>query len=87
MTTSERDAKGIALWWNATLSSFRKRHNLTIDELARMLPAKTQLVADWENGKQHPPLFLKRALRELDQELKSAVPKQSGHTQGSLKIN
>ena len=84
---SERDVEGIALWWNATLTSFRKKHNLTVEELARLLPAKTQLMADWENGKQQPPLFLKRALRELNLELKVAVPGRSGDTPGSLKIN
>ena len=87
MESSDRNAEAIALWWNAKLSAFRKKHNLTVDELARLLPAKTQLVADWENGKQQPPLFLKRALRELDQELSSTNPGRSGTTPGSLKIN
>jgi DNA-binding transcriptional regulator YiaG len=69
LTTAEQVAQGIALWWNAKLTSFRKKHDLTVDDLARLLPAKRQLVADWENGKQQPPSMLKRALWNLDQDL------------------
>ena len=69
LTESERNAKGIAAWWITTLTGFRKKYNLSVEGLARLLPAKADLVADWESGKERPPFLVKRALRNLDDEL------------------
>jgi DNA-binding transcriptional regulator YiaG len=73
LTEAERNAHNVALWWNSKLTNFRKKHGLTVEDLARLLPAKTQLVADWEDGKQPPPLLLKRALRDLERDIEQGL--------------
>jgi len=72
-TEAERNARNVALWWNSRLTNFRKKHELTVEDLARLLPTRTQLVADWESGKQQPPLFLKRALRDLERDIEQGL--------------
>lgn len=66
---ADRNREDMSVLWKAKLSAIRKKHNLTIEALAQLLPAKAELVADWENGKETPPSFLKRALHDLDQDL------------------
>jgi DNA-binding transcriptional regulator YiaG len=60
------------LHWPRIIRQFRKRHKLTQERLASLLPTTSKRnVQDWEQGRHKPPHYLKRALRDLARELET----------------
>ena len=58
--------------WPSYLRRFRERHNLTQEQLADKLPTSVRRIEAFEQGESVPPQFLKRALRDLAQEIADA---------------
>jgi DNA-binding transcriptional regulator YiaG len=62
------------LHWPRIIRTFRKKHRLTQQRLADLLPlASKRNVQDWEQGVHRPPLFLTRALRDLSREIEKTT--------------
>jgi transcriptional regulator with XRE-family HTH domain len=55
--------------WPSYLKRFRDRHNLTQQQLAEKLPTSVRRIEAFEQGESVPPQYLKRALRDLEQQL------------------
>ena len=54
--------------WPGFLREFRLRHNLTQKALADKLQISLRNVENWESGFNKPPSYLKRALKDLENE-------------------
>ena len=55
--------------WPAYIKLFRARHDLSQVQLAEKLQVDETTVQRWESGECKPAPYLKRALRDLKQEM------------------
>ena len=51
------------------IRTWRKKHNLSQEKLARLLDMSTAAVVAWEGGTRRPPGILKLALEALENKL------------------
>jgi ribosome-binding protein aMBF1 (putative translation factor) len=57
--------------WSRYIKTFRARHGLSQVRLAAKLAVEETTIQRWEAGERVPPPYLKRALRDLEQELRT----------------